>query len=984
MRSTRRRTELRRGCFSASNGSGWKAAARHWVLSGDELLGCKKAPDLHVFGAKQGKRIAVGRRGDERLMNSETLIDALPARDGIRPPPKQVTLLLPVWGYRFVSQFLEFCLPTLLASGNVPAVAAVLPTRFVVLSRADDEELIRSHPAWLALQRVCDAEIELIDDLITNGNHTTTITLAFARAVRQSKEDMTDICFIFLMSDYLFADGGLLTLARHFLAGVSGIVAGNFQIVAEDASASLPFTADPTTCALTLPSRELLAWSLSYLHPATTANIVNFRLSHNVHTNRLLWRVDENTLIGRFYLIHPIGIRPEVTDFVVGSSLDYSFIPEMCSPENVVTLTDSDDYFVVEMQPRLHESSNLRAGPIQEAELAASLSEWTTVQHRSNVAQTVVYHATDVSPNLPQAIAEADEFIDRVSELLAAKPPQPYRNHPYWAGAIASNRLQTGQALSKEDWHFLLGEALPSAGLRGLIWRIRRRIFGAPPDVTRVHTRWPDYNLPREALRQILSDNGKLLLVTDRPSRFAQWMSDTTSDVSTIEWDRLAPPPLGRAPSGIPEWYRRLLDNFDACLVVATEPLLVDAGAVINRLSPLLKAAGQMFIMVINDRPYHNAAQFRDVFVQRSIDLLDLSSWVLEVHYVPASRMRWLIYRASDRVLLFVRTAYVKSSMKVLPFWGVLLVPLTIATYFVNSGIRSTLSPPHGLWSSVFLSLRRTRQPDRDELFADAARAWSAAKTIGSRDDAPPAAPDSGDNRSSARGGSVEDKGPSIAAAHNVAAKLLAGRPDVAVYGFDDGDGVHLARYNVNRLSVYDPGFAVGQGRRNVAGLEVSKIRHHDILSGPLPRNSLHGAICSLGTLIYISRADEELYVGNLAASLIRNEGILILGCPSSATEDEIAAARDDRSRVRNERRWMIRGEVVSDRASLQNVDPENLVLSRVSERNRLYPRTSVQLKNLAERFFGNVLLFSIVYGMLYPGAVSAADYSLVVCCSKK
>jgi hypothetical protein len=25
---------------------------------------------------------------------------------------------MPVWGYRFVSQFLEFCLPTLLAPGS--------------------------------------------------------------------------------------------------------------------------------------------------------------------------------------------------------------------------------------------------------------------------------------------------------------------------------------------------------------------------------------------------------------------------------------------------------------------------------------------------------------------------------------------------------------------------------------------------------------------------------------------------------------------------------------------------------------------------------------------------------------------------------------------------------------------------------------------------------------------------------------------------
>ena len=44
-----------------------------------------------------------------------------------RAPPQAVKLLLPVWGYRFVRQFLECCLPTLLAPGNVPALAGTLP-----------------------------------------------------------------------------------------------------------------------------------------------------------------------------------------------------------------------------------------------------------------------------------------------------------------------------------------------------------------------------------------------------------------------------------------------------------------------------------------------------------------------------------------------------------------------------------------------------------------------------------------------------------------------------------------------------------------------------------------------------------------------------------------------------------------------------------------------------------------------------------------
>jgi len=62
-----------------------------------------------------------------------------------------------------------------------------------------------------------------------------------------------------------------------------------------------------------------------------------------------------------------IAIRPEVTDFLTGSSWDYSFVPEMCPSGNVVALTDSDEYLVVEMQPRDHEARHLRWGALRPA-----------------------------------------------------------------------------------------------------------------------------------------------------------------------------------------------------------------------------------------------------------------------------------------------------------------------------------------------------------------------------------------------------------------------------------------------------------------------------------------------------------------------------------------------------------------------------------------------------------------------------------------
>ena len=57
-----------------------------------------------------------------------------------RTPPKAINVLLPVWGYPFVRQFLEVSLPTLLAPGNLPALAKALPCTFILMTSEEDAE----------------------------------------------------------------------------------------------------------------------------------------------------------------------------------------------------------------------------------------------------------------------------------------------------------------------------------------------------------------------------------------------------------------------------------------------------------------------------------------------------------------------------------------------------------------------------------------------------------------------------------------------------------------------------------------------------------------------------------------------------------------------------------------------------------------------------------------------------------------------------
>ena len=136
----------------------------------------------------------------------------------VRPPLKRIKCLLPLWGYAYVRQFLDVGLPTWLARGNLPALAAELPTEFVLLTSREDEVYLRAHPGFARLCAVCETSVHYVDHLITGNNYSTTITLAYTEAIRAVGNEMTDTCFLFLVSDYVVADGSFKSLLTRMQA----------------------------------------------------------------------------------------------------------------------------------------------------------------------------------------------------------------------------------------------------------------------------------------------------------------------------------------------------------------------------------------------------------------------------------------------------------------------------------------------------------------------------------------------------------------------------------------------------------------------------------------------------------------------------------------------------------------------------------------------------------------------------------------------
>jgi len=860
---------------------------------------------------------------------------------------------MPVWGYRFVSRFLEFCLPTLLAPNNIPAIAREKPCRFVLLSSTADEPVIRSHPAWQKLERLCACEIQSIDDLITQGNHTATITLAFERVLRQYGDAMRDTCFIFLMSDYLVADGSLTTVLRTIGTGAGAVLAGNFQVIAEDAAPLLRQRTDPDSQELVLPPRDLVRWSLAHLHPATAANIVNFGLTHNAHANRLFWRVDENCLIGRFYLMHPIAIHPETSDFVVGSSWDYSFVPELCPSGNIVALTDSDDYLVVELQRRDYEWENLRPGPVVAAELALSLAEWTTDYHRRNAAHTIVFHAGDRPADLAQFVARSDSFIDTVRQSLVT-PPLSHRQHPYWIGSIAVNRRRSRRPLGKADWSFLLNEQASKS--LSSFRRLRAKLFGSPPEVTRLHPLWPDYRLPLKFLNEILSANGRVLLVAHDAAPFAPWIVGTAGDVVTLDSDQLLQ--LTHVQ------YCEIAGSFDACILFSGEAMLDQSDALIEHIGPLLKAKGRLILLATSSLSDANAAEFSRKFASQAGRLLNRSIWIEDTQYVELSALRSA-----------VRNVMIQLSARSgrMPLLAAAALPVGLANYLANAIASSSSTPPLGAWSSACLTLRASEEPApypvrfaREAVLARSGLAAAPDEAL----HVPVGLPTQGVHASHL----WQDDDVRLAshlAHYRFVAAVMGARHDVAEYGCASPAGTRLVLQQSRQLTLLDPRpWVVSDVQRRFQDGGRFVVQLHDILSMPSPR-PVDSVYC-IDFLQYISRDEEDNFVRNLRDSLSRDFDFLLIGSPSygaANSPDPQYTPGDD-----------------TPRAIVTQLSRQNLPCRSKSalDEARAYRRTGAELKALMQRFFQNVFMFSMVDDVAQAGIRPIAQHVFALGCGKK
>jgi hypothetical protein len=506
----------------------------------------------------------------------------------MRQPPGFIEILLPVWGERYTRDFLDLSLPSLLAPGNLPALAGLGRCTFVLLAPERDADIIQTSSLWPLLLDSCAVRVMHIDDLVSSSS-STVLTLAYVLAIRTAGERALDTCFVPLVADYVMADGSLLAAVMRIHAGASGVLAGNFQIQGELAYSRLQ-ARKSRTGVLAIAPRSLVAISLNALHPSTVGEIVNENKGLKPESNRLFWRVNEHCMVGRFFLMHMIAIHPERADFVIAAPSDYSLIPELCASGRIVRMTDSDEYFVVECQPRGQIPGPMRVEP---RSFARALAVWATATHWDNARHALIFHAVASPPSLAETVGVSEVFVREV-ETYRDQPPKPFRHHPDWSRSLDYHIVtaQREQDLARLVWITGDESLRKSCGATG---RLRALLLGRAPDFRPWHPRWPDVRMLR---LNLAAARGDVAFVSNASARVRTWLARVVLEQGARSVVHFRTADVRNLPDIRAE---RPVTHFDSLFLIA-DGVSEEVTQALPRLAPRMKphgiivlVAGQIF-----------------------------------------------------------------------------------------------------------------------------------------------------------------------------------------------------------------------------------------------------------------------------------------------------------------------------------------------------------------------------------------------------
>jgi hypothetical protein len=336
------------------------------------------------------------------------------------------------WGEKYIGELLTMTLPALLAPGNLPYVASVVPCELIILAEEAFFPRFLGDPTVAGIRELCRVRLVGLDDLIPSPEkYGIALTHVLHRGFIDLGPSVTDTWLLFLNADFILADGSLRNLMRHLAEGKRLVASPSYCVNAEAVVPELLQRVDPHTRTLSLSHREMAALVIRHRHNTIRGKTVNQSFFSARYMDQFYWLADNNTLLGHQMPIAIVGMRPERYLAEPNSYWDHGLMKELFPTCEHFVMGDSDEFLMLELRGENVAQDQMRTGWPDPTEIARNFTSFLTPYQKEMARFPLTLHAADLPADVDDARAKLRAFVDGVFAHVPAVLPS-HLDHPQW------------------------------------------------------------------------------------------------------------------------------------------------------------------------------------------------------------------------------------------------------------------------------------------------------------------------------------------------------------------------------------------------------------------------------------------------------------------------------------------------------------------------------------------------------------------------
>ncbi|NKB57025.1 MAG: hypothetical protein GKS00_11895 [Alphaproteobacteria bacterium] len=373
------------------------------------------------------------------------------------PDDTRPTLLnLVVWGEDNVQKCLTYALPSLLALGNIPALASESNVILDIYTAEEDRVRFEDDPVYAALSKFAEIRITMIPDSLLDHPPSEATPdpdrwcVAGAQYASAVAARHLDADLVFIDADNLYSESYLSGAKQHIDAGHSGVVAMATP-APEDAMADF-LKAEPGAqphC-IDVDSTSLLSCANEHMYqPFFDAFISSDETAIERPPTTIFFRMDEGYATHSFQL-QPVMISSDLLpdDFVFDFlATDARFMAEIVNgrdPEallKVVEESDGDIAIIALADETDDAAQGFAEYPVTPKTCAAAGLELCKKESDIPyflwaIRQRIIVDCGDLTADLPESDFDEANTVEEILDAFEAEIPETSRAIRFYSGAL--------------------------------------------------------------------------------------------------------------------------------------------------------------------------------------------------------------------------------------------------------------------------------------------------------------------------------------------------------------------------------------------------------------------------------------------------------------------------------------------------------------------------------------------------------------------